>query len=110
MANWLLGALLLHDALLAPLTLGPGMLLRRLPCRSAPRGGLITLGALTLVAVPVLIRPGTPANPSVLPPDYPRDLAICWAVTVSVTVLAALAPGPRRVGAAHDAGNPTERR
>ncbi|MFF2810398.1 hypothetical protein ACFVT2_25170 [Streptomyces sp. NPDC058000] len=82
---WLAGAVALHDGVLAPLVLGVGLPLagragRRGPgpVRGAVRGALIAAGALTAVALPALLRPGAPANSSVLPLDYPRG----WLVSV----------------------------
>ncbi|MER7177496.1 hypothetical protein [Streptomyces mesophilus] len=72
-AVWLAGAIVLHDGLVAPLVLGIGLFLGGLRARGAVRGALIVAGSLTAIALPVLLRPGTPANPSVLPLDYPRN-------------------------------------
>ncbi|MDX2847680.1 hypothetical protein PV342_04120 [Streptomyces sp. PA03-3a] len=86
---WLGGAVLLHDVLIAPLVLLIGSALVRGGVRGAVRGALLVGGALTAVALPVLLRPGKPANPSVLPLDYPRN----WLVTLlAVAVVAALVP------------------
>ncbi|WSM87752.1 hypothetical protein OIF68_37795 [Actinacidiphila glaucinigra] len=86
---WLGGAVLLHDVLIAPLVLLIGSALVRGCVRGAVRGALLVGGALTAVALPVLLRPGKPANPSVLPLDYPRN----WLVTLlAVAVVAALVP------------------
>src|SRR5262245_10595335 len=75
---WLGGALVLHDALIAPLVLLIGLVLVRGGVRGPVRGALLVAGALTAVALPVLLRPGTPANSSVLPLDYPRN----WLLTL----------------------------
>ncbi|MGW5121424.1 hypothetical protein ACWEQ8_39205 [Streptomyces noursei] len=91
---WLAGALLLHDGLLAPLVCGAGWLLpgptgRGGPVRGVLRGALIAAGALTAVALPALLRPGAPANSSVLPLDYPRGwLVSVLAVTAGAGALA----------------------
>src|SRR5947209_3825733 len=71
--RWLVGAVLLHDGVLVPLVLAIGAGLRVLPLRGPLRGGLIIAGALTAVALPMILAPGTPANPSVLPLDYLRN-------------------------------------
>jgi hypothetical protein len=88
--EWLAGALVLHDALLAPLVLAAGLLVAALPARRAVRATLVTGGALTLVALPALLRPGRPANPSVLPLPYGRDLLLLLALTAAAGVTAAL--------------------
>jgi hypothetical protein len=85
---WLGGAVVLHDALIAPLVLLAGLVLVRGGVRGPVRGALVVVGALTVVALPVLLRPGRRANASVLPLDYPRNWLIAMAVVATVTVLA----------------------
>ncbi|MET9877005.1 hypothetical protein ABZZ36_20595 [Actinacidiphila glaucinigra] len=92
---WLGGAVVLHDVLIAPMVLLIGSVLVRGGVRGPVRGALLVGGALTAVALPVLLRPGKPANPSVLPLDYPRN----WLVTlVAVAVVTALVLVVRRIG------------
>ncbi|MET8639059.1 hypothetical protein ACFVHS_43705 [Streptomyces sp. NPDC057746] len=88
---WLAGAVVLHDALIAPLVLLMGWVLVRGGVRGPVRGALLVAGALTAVALPVLLRPGKPANSSVLPLDYLRNwlLALVGVVAVAVLVTAA---------------------
>ncbi|MFI0897931.1 hypothetical protein [Streptomyces sp. NPDC020983] len=93
--EWLAGAALLHDAVIAPLVLAAGVLVARLPARTAVRGALLTGGALLLVALPALLRPGHPANPSVLPLPYGRNVLALLAVT-ALTALAAAATATLR--------------
>ncbi|MEU6369330.1 hypothetical protein ABZ876_27195 [Streptomyces sp. NPDC046931] len=91
---WLGGALVLHDALIAPLVLLIGWVLVRGGLRGPVRGALLVAGALTAVALPVLLRPGKPANSSVLPLDYSRN----WLLTlVAVAVVTALLPAARGI-------------
>ncbi|MEU6402496.1 hypothetical protein [Streptomyces sp. NPDC046985] len=88
---WLVGALVLHDGVVAPLVLGVGLLVAALPARRAVRGALIVAGCLTVVALPVLARPGATANPSVLPLDYLRNwLLLLTAVAACTGVLIAV--------------------
>lgn len=83
--EWLAFAVVLHDGVLVPLMLLSGLALgARL--RNRLRRPLVVAGSLTAVALPVLLRPGTPANPSVLPLDYQRG----WAVSVSAVAGLAL--------------------
>ncbi|WP_250302511.1 hypothetical protein [Streptomyces sp. A 4/2] len=104
-AVWLAGAIVLHDGLIAPLVLGAGLLWggtrARGPVRGPVRGrvrgsvrgrvrgpvrGAFTVaGCLTMVALPVLLRPGTPANSSVLPLDYVRGWLLSLGAVVVVT-------------------------
>lgn len=83
-ALWLAGAVVLHDLLVAPLVLAAGLLLALLPARGLLRGALVTAGCLTAIALPVLLAPGTPGNPSVLPLDYPRNWLLSLAAVAAV--------------------------
>jgi hypothetical protein len=84
-ALWLAGAVVVHDLLVAPLVLAAGLLLALLPARGLLRGALVTAGCLTVIALPVLLAPGTPRNPSVLPLDYPRNWLLTLAAVAAVT-------------------------
>ncbi|MFE1172250.1 hypothetical protein [Streptomyces sp. NPDC058773] len=84
---WLGGAVLLHDVLIAPFVLLVGWALVRGWARGPVRGALLVAGALTTVAVPVLLRPGKTANASVLPLDYPHNWLIAMVAVVAVAAL-----------------------
>ncbi|MFI5809131.1 hypothetical protein [Streptomyces sp. NPDC051561] len=84
-ALWLGGAIVAHDALIAPVVLGVGLLLGGLRAYGVVRGALLVAGCLTLVALPVLMRRGTPANSSVLPLDYVQG----WLIAVAAAALGA---------------------
>ncbi|GFE14600.1 hypothetical protein Sgleb_26470 [Streptomyces glebosus] len=92
---WLGGAVVLHDGLIAPLVLLAGLVLVRGGVRGGVhgpvRGALTVAGALTVVALPVLLRPGPRANSSVLPLDYWGNwlVAVGGVVMVTAVVLAA---------------------
>ncbi|MFJ6934736.1 hypothetical protein [Streptomyces sp. NPDC101132] len=89
---WLGGALVLHDGVLAPLVLAVGLLVAALPARPVVRAALVTAGALVLVTLPLLLRPGAPPNPSALPLPYGRNLLLVLAaVAVCATAAALLA-------------------
>jgi hypothetical protein len=84
-ALWLAGAIVLHDGIVAPLVLAVGLLLAGVPARGTVRAALVVAGSLTLVALPVLLRRGTPANASVLPLDYVRNWLIALGVVAVLT-------------------------
>ncbi|MDF9816496.1 hypothetical protein [Streptomyces sp. SPB162] len=97
---WLAGGIVLHDAVLTPVVLAVGAALSRwLPphVRRPVRGGLITAACLTAVALPFLLRPAATSNPSVLPLDYPRNLAVALGAVVVLTALAAGGAALRRL-------------
>jgi hypothetical protein len=83
-ARWIVGAAVVHDAVVLPLVLGVGWLLARwlpaafrVPVRSA-----LVVGAIVSLAVwPIAARWGARAdNPSILPLPVARNLAIMWVV------------------------------
>jgi len=86
-AVWLAGGVVLHDFVLVPLTLLLGLaLIRLLPAnlRAPVVGGLVVLGTVTLMAVPVLGGWGANAdNPTILDRNYP----VGWLVVAGVTML-----------------------
>ncbi|MFF4232825.1 hypothetical protein [Streptomyces sp. NPDC001820] len=88
-ALWLAGAIVLHDGMIAPLVLGVGLLLAAVPARGTVRGALVVAGCLTVIALPPLLRPGAPTNPSALPLDYLRNWLL---LLVAVAVVAGLVP------------------
>jgi hypothetical protein len=84
-ALWLAGAIVLHDGLVAPLVLAAGLLLSSVPARGTVRGALVVAGCLTAIALPPMLRPGTPANASALPLDYVRNWLILMGAVVVLT-------------------------
>lgn len=90
-ATWLASGVVLHDLLLAPLT----VLLVALAARWLPGGwrapaaaALVVLGSMTLWAIPVLGRFGArPDNPTLLDRNYVAG----WALVVGLTLLTTLA-------------------
>jgi hypothetical protein len=100
-AVWYASVVLAHDLLLVPLVLAVSVLLGRLPVRAPWRAvlkaGLFVGGCVSLVAVPLVSGYGRkPANPSILPLDYPRNLLVVLAAIAAGTavagVLAAFGP------------------
>jgi len=85
---WLVGGVVAHDAVLAPVVLVLGVVaVRLLPgvARAPVVVGLVVLGTVTLVAVPVLGRFGaSPGNPTLLDRDYVAG----WCVLAGLTAVA----------------------
>ncbi len=83
---WLGGAVLADDFFLVPLTLGAGWLLTRWSAHrtvGTARTTLLYVGLTTLIAIPLLLRQGTRANPTVLPRDYLRDWLLLEATIIA---------------------------
>ncbi|MFF3322797.1 hypothetical protein [Streptomyces sp. NPDC002889] len=97
---WLGGAIVLHDGLIAPLVLAVGFVLAALPARGALRAALIVCGALTLIALPPLLRPGAPTNPSALPLDYLRNWLVALGVVAALAAAVLILPRAARALAA----------
>jgi hypothetical protein len=91
---WFAGAAVAHDVLVAPLVIGTGLLVTRLPraYRHPARTALVLAGAATIVAVPMVLGFGRrPDNPSILPQAYGTHLtAIAIFTGVSAAAIALL--------------------
>jgi hypothetical protein len=84
--TWLLGGVVLHDLVLAPMVLAVGVAARRLPgyVRAPAAVALVVWGSVTVLAVPVLGRFGArDDNPTLLDRPY----FVTWLVGCAVTVL-----------------------
>lgn len=92
---WLGGALVLHDAVIAPLVLGVGLLVAALPARGLLRGALLTGGAVLLITLPLLVRPGNPPNTSALPLPYGQNLLLVLGAVAVVAGLLAVVSAVR---------------
>jgi hypothetical protein len=101
--KWLVGLLLVHDFVLAPMVHLTGRRLRdRTPeaWRWPLQLGLVSSGVLVLASVPVLVGVGRrtqPGNASVLPGNYPVALAgVLTLVWLGVLALGIWGPPRRR--------------
>ena len=107
---WLAAGIVLHDFVLVPLTLGACWLaMRVVPSgRRAPLAvGLLVLGSLTILAIPVLGRFGArPDNPTLLDRDYTAG----WLVVAGLTLAAVLAGVVVSAGKGRRTGGPGARR
>lgn len=88
-AEWVIGGVVLHDGVLAPLTIALGYVVVRLSRgRSLPGpvvvGGLV-LGTVTVAAIPVLGRFGARSDNATL---LDRHYVIGWGVLAAITVAA----------------------
>jgi hypothetical protein len=92
MAFWIVGCLIAHDFVLAPIVFGIGKALRRIT--SGVERGLLQVcfvlyGVIFIVSIPVLGRFGQrPDNETLLPRDYGVGLivtlAVVWLTTTTV--------------------------
>jgi len=96
--TWLAGGVLVHDAVVAPLTIALWFVVSRVTGRRLPGAvvvGAVVLGTVTVIAVPVLGRFGARAdNPTLLDRNY----VLGWAMlaTLTVVVTAAVVAASRR--------------
>lgn len=98
--TWFAGGVLIHDALLVPLTLLVGVaLLRVVPggYRGLVQGALVMSALLTVALLPLMSGRGrTPANPSQQPLPYTRNLLLVLLAVWLVTAALALHRARRR--------------
>ncbi len=92
---WLGGAVLADDLILVPTTVAVGWLVTRWSIGpdhhrtvGAVRTTLLYVGITTLIAIPLLLRQGKGANPTVLPRNYLRDWLLLEATIIAVGVVA----------------------
>jgi hypothetical protein len=94
---WLLAAVVLHDAVVAPALVASGRVLEVLCAGSAAAfrvsvAALSVVAVMTLVVVPGLaVRAEGPRNPTVHPNDYAAVLAVAWTAAAVVVLLACAA-------------------
>ncbi len=104
MVKYVVGGLIAHDALVAPAVVIVAFLLTRL-LPAAIRGGiqatLAVCATLVVMSIPVLRGDGRdPNEPSLLPYDYPRNLAIVLAIILVGGIALTLARAARQRRAA----------
>ncbi len=90
LALWLGAAVALHDGLVAPVTVGTGLLLTRVPPR--PRrylqGALLVGALITVIAIPLIGREDTqPRSKAILLRDYAGNLTLLLALTAAVALV-----------------------
>lgn len=90
LAAWLVVAVALHDGLIAPMTVGTGLALARVPTRARRyvQGALIVAALITVVAIPLIGRRGTqPDVKALLLRDYAGNLALLLGLTAAVALV-----------------------
>lgn len=100
LATWLLGAVVLHDAVLSPFVVGAGLLLRRTG-RSIRAWVLVVVqsavvlgSVLALVVLPeIAAKAHGQKNPTILPFDYGVRLAIVEGVLLVVVIVVLVVGG-----------------
>jgi hypothetical protein len=89
---WIVGAIILHDAILSPLVFVVNLLVRRAGRRvsrgvlAIAQGGVVVGAVLTLVVVPEVYAKTLGPNETVLPFDYGLRLAVMWVVVIALAV------------------------
>jgi hypothetical protein len=84
---WLLAGLVLHDAVIAPLTLLLGRVLRP---ATALRAGWLAAGSVVLLSIPLFEGAKVRRNPTVIPGSPLAHVAIALTLVAAGTVIAAL--------------------
>jgi hypothetical protein len=87
---WLAAAVVLHDWVIAPVTVGTGLALTGVPPRSRRylQGALVVGALITVVAVPLIGRRGTqPEAKAILLRDYSANLALLLGMTAAVALV-----------------------
>lgn len=96
---WMVGIVIVHDGLLAPLVVGVGWLLAR---TVPPRGrryvqaALVVGGLITIIAISLIARRGTqPPAKALLLQNYGANLAILLALVVALNLVTYLVTAAR---------------
>ncbi len=96
---WMVGTVVIHDGLLAPLVVGVGWLLARtVPPRSRRyvQAALVVGGLITVIAIPLIARRGTqPPAKALLLQNYGANLAILLGLVAALNLAAYLVTAAR---------------
>ena len=88
---WLIGAVVLHDGIIAPVTIGVGALLGRwVPDRARHylQAFLVAAGLVTVIAIPLISRRNTqPASKAILQQNYVANLTILLGLIAAASLL-----------------------
>ena len=104
-AVWVGAAIVVHDGVIAPITVAVGLGAGRVRARVGRRGIAIAQGALlvgailTAIALPAIIASARGnANSTVLVGSYALSLAVAWAALIAVAAAAVWRSAARKVG------------
>ena len=87
---WLVAAVVLHDGVIAPVTVGTGVVLTGVPPRARRylQGALLVAALITIIAIPLIGRRGTqPESKAILLRDYGANLSLLLGMTVAVALV-----------------------
>jgi hypothetical protein len=87
---WLVVAVVLHDLVIAPATVGTGVLLTRVPPRARRyvQAALIAGAMVTVIAIPLIAREGTqPSVKATLQRNYVANLALLLGLVIAMAVI-----------------------
>lgn len=87
---WLVGALVIHDGILAPTLVGIGVGISHIAPRARKfvQGGLITAALVTVVAVPMIYRAHSqPKGKAILEQNFAANLSLLLLIILVGTVL-----------------------
>jgi hypothetical protein len=87
---WLLAAVALQDGVVAPITVGTGVALTRVPPRARRylQGALLVGALITVIAIPLINREGTqPVSKAILLRDYATNLSLLLGMTLAVALV-----------------------
>ncbi|KQO84118.1 hypothetical protein ASF17_00760 [Frigoribacterium sp. Leaf263] len=92
---WLLGSVIVHDAIIAPLVVVAALAVRRTGRRipgvvvALVQSAVVVGVVMTMIVVPEIVAQAKgPKNDTVLPFDYAGRLSVMWLVIVVLTALA----------------------
>lgn len=92
--TWFIGALIIHDGIIAPVVFGVSLIMRKVGSRVPPvviavvQGALVIGGILTLIVVPEIVKKwvGT-LSTSILPQNYVLNLMLFYGALAAATVV-----------------------
>jgi len=87
---WLAAAVVIHDGVIAPMTVGAGVALTAVPPRARRylQGALLVGALITVIAIPLIGREDTqPESKAILLRNYPANLSLLLGMTAAVALV-----------------------